>query len=619
MLLLPDSGFEPAPGEVVAYRIYGAKIKSIDPATCGDTTSAGIQGAFYEGLFAYHYLKRPQELIPLLAQDMPEVSEDNLTYTFKIKKGVLYHRNPCFAENEEGIRTREVVADDFVLAFKRISDFHIESELALPFIQDRIVGVEKYRERTKAFAKGDFSRYDLPLEGVRALDSHTLEIRLREPFPQLVYVLAISNYAPFPHEVIDYYLTSEPDGAGGRRQLAAEDREPEIHEKDAAVGTGAYYLHSWVRGNLVVLRRNPDFRHEAYPSQGEGAGEDYPGDREMGLLEDAGKPLPFIDVWHYKYVQEDNPAWMMFLTKQVDTMSIPPEIYEDVITPDKELADKWGTQGISLSKSTYPAVYWLAFNMQDPVVGKSKSLRQAMSLAFNVEQYIDVLHNGRGVPAKTYTVSTFDGAREAGPSPYARFDLQQARAKLAQAKRELVQAGVLSSVNDPIPPLTIDFGGVDQRMSRFAQMCIEQFGQIGLEIEVELQDWPRLQEKVHKKQSQIYSMGWHADYPDTENFLQLYYSPNIELGTNNTNYANPEFDRLYESIRVMFPSPQRTEIYGRMLGMLNEDVPALLLSEPISMGLRHSWVHNSKPSGLGYGYGKYRRIDVQERRKAGGR
>ena len=619
LLLLPDNKFQPAPGEVVAYRVYGSKVKSIDPATCGDTTSAAIQGSFYEPLYAYHYLKRPQELIPLMAEGMPDVSDDNLTYTFHIRKGVKYRRNPCFAPGSDGIRTREVVAEDFVLAFKRISDFHVESELALPFIKGRIVGVDAYYDRTKSFAKGDFSRYDLPLEGVQALDRHTLQIKLTQPFPQLVYILAISNYAPIPREVIDYYLTSEPDGQGGRSPLAVRDREPEIHEKEAAVGTGPYYLDTWVRGNLIVLKRNLDYRQEFYPSEGEGPNGDYPGDEAAGLLADAGKQLPFVDVWHYEYVQEDNPSWMLFMTRQVDVMGIPPEVYKEVVTPDKTLSTRLSDEGIILSKSPYPAVYWLAFNMEDPVIGKSRALRQAMWMAFDVDLYIRILYNGRGVRALTYTVTDFDGWREAGRSPYARFDLAAARAKLAEAKKELVAAGVMASESDPIPQITIDFGGVDQTTAKQAQFCMQQFKQIGLNIDVELQDWPRLQEKVHGKRSQMYAMGWHADYPDTENFLQLFYTPNIKLGSNNTNYSNPEFDRLYEQIRVMFPSPQRTQLYAKMLQMLNEDVPCLLLSEPISMGLRHGWVYNSKPSGLGYGYGKYIRIENEQRKKAGGR
>ena len=132
-------------------------------------------------------------------------------------------------------------------------------------------------------------------------------------------------------------------------------------------------------------------------------------------------------------------------------------------------------------------------------------------------------------------------------------------------------------------------------------------------------DWPKLQEKVHNKQCQMYTMGWHADYPDAENFLQLYYSPNIEKQTNNSNYSNGEFDKLYEQVRVMPDSPERTELYAKMVNMISEDCPVLMLTEPLSYVLVYDWVRNVKPHPVGYGYAKYRRIDVELRRKLGGR
>jgi len=623
-LLLPKENTAELAGKVVAYSTYGAKVKSIDPATCGDTMSAGIQGNIYEGLYGYDFLRRPVELTPLLAEAMPEVSEDLKTYTIRVRKGIYYHRNPCFGLDAGGNpRTRTVRAEDFVLAIKRISDYHIQTQLALAFIIDRIVGIEDYYNKTKGYAKGDFRRYDLPLEGVTALDEHTLQIRLTEPFPQLLYVLAIHNFAPFPREIIDYYLTSEPGKDGARVPLSIKERDPEIHEIQAVVGTGAYYLAKWVKGSKIVLMRNPDFRHETYPAppdlatltdeQRRNAEEDI----AAGLYQDAGKTVPFTDVRYLQFVAEVNPMWMLFLTRQVDTAGVPRELFQEVIGPDRELTAEWAQRGIRLIKYSSPAVYWYGFNLEDPVLGASKSLRQAMTLCFNVEEEIEVLHNGRGIRATTYVPSSFEGHDQA-PSPYARFDVAAARTKLADARRELIAAGVIAP-DEPIPPITLSMGGRDVDFRKMGEFSQEQFRQIGLDVRIELNDWPTLQEKVHNKVVQMYSMGWHADYPDPENFLQLYYGPNIKRGTNNCNYANPAFDALYEKASKMMPSPQRTALYVQMLKMLNEDCPALLLSEPISFVLVQPWVHNVKPHPIGYGFSMYQRIDVDMRRRMGGR
>ena len=73
----------------------------------------------------------------------------------------------------------------------------------------------------------------------------------------------------------------------------------------------------------------------------------------------------------------------------------------------------------------------------------------------------------------------------------------------------------------------------------------------------------------------IVAKGWGLDYPDAENTLQLFYGPNGSPGSNDANYKNPEYDRLYEQSAVMMPSPERTEIYRRMNKMLIDDCVAI--------------------------------------------
>ena len=131
-VLLPKPEQGRFAGKVVSYNTYGAKVKSVDPATSGDTTSAAMQGNVFEGLYAYHYLKRPVEVIPLLAAALPTVSPDALTYTIPLKKGVEYAPNPCFGlDDSNHPMTRTVRAEDFVLAFKRIADYHLTTKLSL--------------------------------------------------------------------------------------------------------------------------------------------------------------------------------------------------------------------------------------------------------------------------------------------------------------------------------------------------------------------------------------------------------------------------------------------------------------------------------------------------------
>lgn len=590
-------------GKVVLYTAYPAKAKSLDMATCGDTVSATLQGQVYEPLYAYHYLKRPVELIPSLAEAMPVVSPDGLIYTIPIRKGVRYAPNACFGRNPDGSpATRAVRAADFVLSFQRAADFHIPTPMAWTFLSERIRGLDDFRKQCEQYKEGDFSRYDLPVEGVQAIDEHTLQLRLTEPYPQLVHVLAMHNYSPVPRELIDYYLA----------RPSLKERTAQITRPEQMVGTGAYRVSEWRDGGRIVFERNPVYAHGTYPTEGA------PGDAAAGLLVDAGRPIPFIDVLCYEYIAEDLPMWLGFLSRQYDVSGIPRDVFASVIGADRQLLTKWSRQGMRLVKFKEPSVFWYAFNMEDPIFRASRSLRQAMSLGFNAEDYIDFLYNGRGQRPANVLPESFPCHDEAGPSPYSRFDPEAARAKLAAAKQELAGAGLLDRDGN-IPVLTVDLGGRDESARSSGEFLQRQFDRLGVRVRIELNDWPTLQQKVHNKQSQVYGMGWHADYPDPENFLQLFYGPNIEKGTNSTNYANPEYDALYNRVRVMNDSPERNALYVKMVQILNEDCPIILTVEPESFVLVHDWVRNQKRHPIGYGMSKYLRIDVEERRRMGGR
>jgi oligopeptide transport system substrate-binding protein len=614
-LLSPESA-DKRDGTVIYRLTYPADVKSLDPATCGDDMSSSIQGNFYEGLFTYHYLKRPLEVIPLLADSMPRVSDDGLVYTIRLKPGALYHRNACFGVVNGTANTRVMTSRDFVLSFKRVADYHINTGLAWAFIAGRIAGLDAYRERTRLYRIGDFSRYDLPVEGLDAPDSLTLRIRLTEPFPQFIYVLAMHVYAPIPREAVDYWLTSKNDGRGGRRELPMHERNPEIMEPAEVVGTGPYLLTEMKRKWKIRLVRNLEFRPEYYPSEGQGRTAAYPGDSALGLLADAGKRVPFIDEIHFRYVDEQYTSWMLFLSKQVDAAGIPREAFESVIRPDKELTKTWSKRHILLARFTDPSVYWIAFNMEDTVLGGCKELRQGICLGFDVESEIKVLMNGRGKRAVNMIPSDFKGHDEAGPGPYSRYDLSAARQQLSLAKKTLGDRGLLQK--GEIPELKLDLSDGPTAIKQ-AEFIRQQFQKMGLRIKPVFNDWPTLQRKVNNKQIQMYTMGWVADYPDAENFLQLYYSGNIDKGTNNTNFHNAPFDSLYRQVRVMQDSPERTAKYAIMARILSEECPVLLLSEPESFTLFSDWGYNVKPPPIGNGFFKYRRINAEKRARAGGK
>ncbi|KKL68819.1 hypothetical protein LCGC14_2121170, partial [marine sediment metagenome] len=415
-----------------------------------------------------------------------------------------------------------------------------------------------WRQTMRGFDQGDFSRFDQPVEGVKALDELTLQIKLVEPFPQFIYVLAMHVYAPVPREAVDYWFGTEDDGKEGRRPIpAAKQRSTEFIKAEQLVGTGPYRLKIFKRKQKIVFVRSADYRGDRYPSVPTGAAYDALTDQEKasvvadqtaGLYADAGKPVPFIDVMEYDFVEEDHSRWMRFLAKQTDASGIPKETFEYVITPDKELAESWRKRNIYLKKYASPAIYWIVFNMEDPVLGSSKSLRQALNLAFDRRNYIRVLMNGRARRADNIIPSTFSGHTEAGRGAYAWMDVAAAKKKIVQAKAELAEAGKLK--NGEVPELKLDIGGSGPATVRMTDFIKQQFAKVGVRLKVVFNDWPTQQRKVRNKQAQMYTMGWHADYPDAENFLQLYYSPNIKAGTNSSHYKDEEFDKEFKKART---------------------------------------------------------------------
>jgi len=130
--------------------------------------------------------------------------------------------------------------------------------------------------------------------------------------------------------------------------------------------------------------RNRRFRQEFYPTEGA------PGDKEAHLLEDAGKPMPFIDEARWQVIEEDQPRWLIFMRGQIDASGIPKDFYNKAIDPAQTLRSEMKDKGVRLQIFRDPSTFWYGFNMEDPLIGANKPLRQAMSMAINRPEYIEI-------------------------------------------------------------------------------------------------------------------------------------------------------------------------------------------------------------------------------------
>lgn len=562
-----------------------SRIRGLDPAISGEVSSSVAISKIYEGLVQYDYLKRPYTVIPKLAEAMPEISEDGLVYTFKVRKGIYFQDDPCFP----GGKGRELVADDFVYSFKRVVDVNNSSSGSWAF--DRVKGADVFREASE---KQNPVNYDLLVEGLRAPDKYTFEIELSEPYPQFLDVLTMHYAFAVPREAVEYYqdeFVNHP------------------------VGTGPYCLADWVRNYRIEFVRNPKWaetgRIETYPNT---ANEEQ---KARGLGEPAGRSVPMIDRIVQYVVDDQSTAWMMFLSGQLDSSGISRENFDTVITGNAQLDQKLAESGIRLVSAPSLDMRYIGFNMDDPVIGHSRDpeqdnrnrkLRQALSCAFDFDRMNKYL-NYRLSEANGPIPSPLKGRPEE-PSPY-RFNIEKAKTLLAEAG---YPDGIDSQTGRRLQ-LEMSVGSVDGDTRQMMDLVADMYRKIDVVLTFSYSTWPAFNEKLNRRQAQLFSLAWLADYPDAENFLQLFYSKNESPGPNHANYRNPEFDRLYEEVRVMQDSPERTEKYEEMARLLIEDCPWVFQYQSMSFALVHEWMKYYEPHEFPYGMSIYRDVNVEERRQ----
>ena len=302
---------------------------------------------------------------------------------------------------------------------------------------------------------------------------------------------------------------------------------------------------------------------------------------------------------------------------KIDILAVSQGFFSQAVGSDMRLKEEIEKKGICLNIFRDPSTFWLGFNMKDKVLGGNKPLRQAISFAIDRQRYVRLFYEGRSEAA--YGVippllrfegrPDLPGAEQASPQIEEKigdtFDVERAVELLKEA--EIIYGGKL-------PALTLTMPGTGSGFRKEADFFRHALEEIGLEIVVEYLDWPRFQEKLRSRDVQMFCSGWIGQYPDAENFLQLFYSKNIQGGLNSFNYCSVEFDKIYERVSVMADGPERERLYGQAEMMIMQDYPAVFLRHGLGVILYHKWLKNAKSNSYGYGLGKYRRVDGQMRK-----
>lgn len=664
-----------AEGSNTLFVAYQERPKYLDPVSSYGNNETPWTFSVYEPPLRYHYLKRPYTLAPH-STELPQLRyldkagnplPDNApadeiafsVYTLKLRPGIRFQPHPAFARDAAGrflyhdlkrediagrfsiaefpldgaaVATRELTAEDFVYQIKRLASPYVPTPSPLyGLLNQYIVGLKDLGEQLRAEHKAAVAARparerwlpwrdlrELPLEGARAVDAQTLEIRINGLYPQFKYWLAMTFFAPVPWEADKFYAQR-----GMAEQALTLNQWP--------VGTGPYMLVE--QGpNRYVMERNPQYRGEPYPCEG------MPGDAEAGLLKDCGKPTPFIDRVVSTIEKERQPLETKVVQGYYDIPQI--ERLDDGFRLQQEIADKSGRwqqlteRGLRLPNSIEPTSWYMGFNWLDPVVGKgatpeqqlrNRKLRQAISIATDWEEYSNVFFDTYG-PAQTAMSPIPPGLfgyrdGEAGINPVTHVwkDGRAQRRSIDDARKLMVEAGYPDGRDAQTGrPLVLyyDSNGVGPAYQARLDWQQKQMAKLGIQLEIRSADYNRFQDRMRKGQAQIFFWGWNADYPDPENFLFLLESSQSKVkhdGENAANYENPEFDRLYAQMKNLPDGPRRQAVIDRMLRIVQDDAVWMFGIFPGNTAVYQSWVGNGKPSIIVKDTAKFLRLDIERR------
>lgn len=650
----------------IFYSSFSERPKHFDPVRSYSANEWAFISQIYEPPLQYHFLKRPYELDLLTATKMPETQlfdknnqrlpadaaiEDIAfsEYHINIKPGILYQPHPAFAKTpDNGYRywplgagsledkyeishftetdTRELLAEDYLYQIKRLAFLKNHSPIA-GLMGEHIVGFSEFSEtlaeahkkaKTKAKSEKDPVWLDLrefEMPGLKVIDKYTYSIRLKNTYPQFRYWLAMNFFAPMPWEVERFF---QQPGMDARN----------LNLNWYPVGTGPFMLTENNPNLRMVLERNPNFHGELYPSEGTGL------DKNSALLKDAGQTMPFVDRVVYSLEKEAIPRWNKFLQGYYDNSGISSDSFDQAVqfasSGETQLTPEMKKRGIALSTAVETSIYYTGFNMLDPVVGgntqRARLLRQAISIAIDMEEYISIFRNGRGEAAQGLLPPGIFGHRggEAGVNPYVYEYVGDTNKRLpiARAKQLMVQAGYPEG-RDPKSgaPLILyyDTSATGPGSKATLDWYRKQFNKIGIQLVIRSSDYNRFQGKMLKGTAQIFSWGWNADYPDPENFFFLLYGPNGKVkhkGENASNYHSKEFDELFDQMKNMPDGTERQVVIDQMLEIMRKDAPWVWGFYPKGFSLHHAWYKNAKPHLMANNTLKYKRIDPVARSQA---
>jgi ABC-type transport system substrate-binding protein len=532
-----------------------------DSPRVSDLYSRSVTAHIFEAPFCYDLLALPVKIRPLTAAALPEVSDDFRVWTIRLKPGIHFADDPVF----KGV-ARELVAEDYVYAIKRFYDPALKAPNFSSLDEEGIVGLSAPRER--ALRERKPFDYDTPVEGLRALDRYTFQVRLRTPRPRFLANLCDSSqFGAVAREVVEAYgedIVGHP------------------------VGTGPYRLKQWNRSSRIVLERNPNFREVFY--DGEPAADDAQG--QAWLARFKGRRLPLNDGIDISILEEGQTRWLSFLNGQIDYLRLPSD-FASIAVPNGVLAPNLEKRGILMRRFVNPDFTMTVFNMDDPVIGgyapERVALRRAMGLSYDIEREIHILRRDLAVPAQAaMTPWTF------GYDP--KYKSDSASHDPARANALLDLYGYLDRDGDGWreqpngQPLFLQMACESSQIDRqYNEIWQKSLAAVGIRIGFLPAQWPENMKSARAGTLQMWHLGNTSDTPDGQGSLEYMFGPSIG-DTNLARFKLPAFDAIYRRMQAMPDSPERAALFLEASKLVAAYMPYRMHVHRINVDLNQPWI-----------------------------
>jgi oligopeptide transport system substrate-binding protein len=459
-------------------------------------------------------------IVPSLATNW-DVSADRLMYTFHLRTDVFFHDHEVFP----GGKGRKMIARDVEYSFRRIMDRNTASSGAWIFN----------------------NRVDT-IEGFKALNDSTFQLRLIRPFTPVLGLLSMQYCSIVPWEVVEKY---------GR------------DFRNHPCGTGAFRFKTWEEGQALILLRNDNYFES----------------------DSLGNRLPYLDAIKATFYDSKATEFLLFQQGRLDFINdIDASFKDEVLTKRGELRKEWHGK-IMLYKHPYLNTEYLGLliDTTNDLVKNSpvrfKKIRQAINYGFDRRKMILYLRNSIGIPAESGFV----------PAGLPSFDSNAVKGynyNPAKARQLLKEAGF--GDGNRMPPIKLLTIAVYGDLASFIARELED---IGLKVQVEIIQKSLLLEYTAKSQALFFRGSWIADYPDAENYLSVFYGKN-PAPPNYTRYKNPSFDALYEHALLVTDDSVRLKLYQQLDQMVINDAPVIPLWYDEVIRLVNPRIRGFQPNGL---------------------